>query len=93
MLFMTYKPRAAKNVKAEQITVENIAEISASFSGSARVVKNGDRGIPQLKIATLDGVITGELGQWIVRHEESVEQMSDVDFNEKYERARTTREG
>lgn len=88
MLFLTYKPKSAKSVKAEQITDENIKEIAETFAGSARVIKDGDRGIVALKIATLDGIIDGTLGQWVVRSDDGVEMMSDADFNNKYERAR-----
>lgn len=92
MLFMTYRPKTARNVKAERITVENISEIATTFSGSARVVKKDDGSILELRIATLEGVVTGEPGQWVVRHEDTVEAMSDADFNEKYERARVFRD-
>lgn len=91
MIFMTYRPKTAKNVKAEKITAENINDIAASFFGSARVIKHAEQG-PTLKIATLEGIITGELTNWVVRHEDAVEVMSDEDFEKKYERARNLRE-
>lgn len=90
MLFMTYKPKAMKNVRAEQITYENIHEIAATFAGTARVVKDGEDVV--LKIATFDGILEARVGQWVVRHEDSVEIMDDSAFKEKFERARNTRD-
>jgi hypothetical protein len=92
MLFMTYRPKAAKNVKAEKITEENIVEVVACFGGTAKVIDDG-KNPKHVKIATLDGVVTGNLGDWVVRLEDGVEIWGDPEFNEKYERARNLRDG
>lgn len=88
MLFMTYRPRALKSVKAEQITAKNIEEIAASLFGVAVVAKEEDLSI--LKIATMNGVITAVESEWIVRSEDGIAKMTDEEFNEKYEKARST---
>jgi len=91
MLFMTYRLKAARNVKAEKITPANIDEIAQSFNGTARVLRNGNE--IELNIATLDGLLKGVPDQWVVRTDDGLEMMSDKDFNEKYERARNLRDG
>jgi hypothetical protein len=89
-LFMTYRMKA-RNVTAEQITLDNIEEIAQTFNGTARVLRNGDE--IELNIATLDGLLKGVPDQWIVRTDGGLEMMSDKDFNDMYERARNFRDG
>lgn len=90
MVFMTFKPKAAKNVKAEQVTEKTIEEISTTFFGTAAVVR--DEGVLSLKIATLSGVLEAAVGDWVVRTDEGVVIMEDAEFTEKYERARSNKE-
>lgn len=89
MLFMTYKPKTAKNVKAERVTEKTIEEIAASFNGTAKFNREDDGGLV-LKIATLDGVLTARPNNWVVRTDEGVEVWGDTEFRDKYEQARIT---
>lgn len=88
MVFMVYKPKAAKNVRAEQLLLANADELAATFFGTARVDKFEDESIVTVTIATLDGPITAEVGQWIVRTDGGITVMDDKDFDAMYERAR-----
>lgn len=90
MLFMTYKPKTAKNVKAEQVTEKNLEEISTAFFGMAVVVDVAGEKV--LKIATFDGPIDVFVGDWVVRTEDGLVKMTDEEFNKMYERARNVRE-
>ena len=85
-MFMTYKPKAAKNVKAEQITAKNIHEIAASMFGVARVNRQIEP--PTLQLSIWGNVVEGVVGDWVVRSEDGVEIMCNEDFEAKYERAR-----
>ena len=93
MLFMTYRPKTSKNVRAEQVTLKNIDEIATSFNGSAKVLRdkiddNPNNDVVVLKIATLDGILEASIGNWVVRTGEGIELWGDPEFNEMYERAR-----
>lgn len=88
MAFMVYKPKTAKNVRAEQLLLANADEIAGTFFGTARVDKNEDGSNVIVTIATLDGPITVGVGQWIVRNDTGITIMDDKDFDAMYERAR-----
>lgn len=92
MIFMTYRPKTAKNVKAEQVTESNVEEILTAFFGSARLERTEDGKIHTLKIATLDGVLEFYENDWIVRTEDGLVRMTDEEFNKQYERARGNKE-
>lgn len=92
-MFRVYKPKGDR-VKAVQVQADNAKEIADAFMGRAAGSReNGiDGQIDHVLIPTLDGPKRLEFGMWIVRVEgQPVQIMDNVDFQNRYELAKTTR--
>jgi hypothetical protein len=88
-MFRVYKPKPKlAKIKAVKLTDDNIQELAAILRARVSIIDNVKVG---LDVATFEGLKYFPLGVWIVQKDDnSLEQMSDEEFEDAYEVARNT---